>query len=375
MSRPRSSLGPARGGEGGRSALRLGRARPASGAGSRARASPYVGADGRAVEGPRHARAHPLARDPAGLDGRLDLPARERPPAGDRARRARAQAVPLPPALARRPRRDEVRPHDRLRRRRCRRSARASRRTWRCRGLPREKVLATVVRLLETTLIRVGNEEYARENGSFGLTTLRDRHVDVEGVELALRLPRQERQASTRSTSTTARLARDRAPLPGPARARSCSSTSTTTARCQTIDSDDVNAYLREIAGEDFTAKDFRTWAGTVLAALALAASSRRSTREAQAKKNVVDAIETRRRAARQHARRLPQVLRPPRGDRRLPRRRDARRPRSSARRQKLPRGARRAAPRGGGGARVPRGAAAPRDEGGLILRLAPLAG
>ena len=126
------------------------------------------------------------------------------------------------------------------------------------------------MRLLETTLIRVGNEEYARQNGSFGLTTLRDRHVDVDGRADPLPLPRQERQVEHAVDVARPRASRASSSAAATCPARSCSSTSTTTARRTRVDSADVNDYLREIAGDDFTAKDFRTWAGTVLAAYAL---------------------------------------------------------------------------------------------------------
>ena len=118
-----------------------------------------------------------------------------------------------------------------------------------------------MVRLLETTLIRVGNDEYAKANKTFGLTTLRNRHVEGRGHRAALPVPRQVRQAAQRHAAQTAASPGSCAGCRS-CRARSCSSTSTRTAGRQPIDSGDVNAYLREIAGEDFTAKDFRTWVG-----------------------------------------------------------------------------------------------------------------
>ena len=156
-------------------------------------------------------------------------------------------------------------------------------------GLPREKVLATVVRLLETTLIRVGNDEYARQNDSFGLTTLKNRHVGSRARRCA--------SASAARAGSPTRSACATAAWPGSSSAarscpaRSCSSTSTTTGQPRDVDSADVNEYLREIAGEDFTAKDFRTWAGTVLAAQALEEVEAFDS-QAQAKKNVLRAIE-----------------------------------------------------------------------------------
>jgi DNA topoisomerase-1 len=137
-------------------------------------------------------------------------------------------------------------------------------------GLPREKVLAAVVRLLETTLIRVGNEEYARANKSFGLTTLRARHVDVDGATLTFEF-RGKGGRPHRVDVNDRRLARiveHCQELPGQELFQYVDADS----QRRVVDSGDVNAYLREASGEDFTAKDFRTWAGTVFAALALSA-------------------------------------------------------------------------------------------------------
>jgi DNA topoisomerase-1 len=135
-------------------------------------------------------------------------------------------------------------------------------------GLPREKVLAAVVRLLETTGIRVGNEEYARANGSFGLTTLRTRHVEIDGATLTFEF-RGKGGRAHRVNVDDRRLARVVAhcqDLPGQELFQYVDADG---AR-RVVDSGDVNAYLREASGADFTAKDFRTWAGTVLASVAL---------------------------------------------------------------------------------------------------------
>jgi DNA topoisomerase-1 len=139
-------------------------------------------------------------------------------------------------------------------------------------GLPRDKVLASVVRLLETTLIRVGNAEYARDNGSYGLTTLRTRHVTVEGTRLRFEFRGKggKRHTVDVSDRRLARVVRRCQDLPGHELFQYLDEEG----QRQAIDSADVNAYLREIAGEEFTAKDFRTWGGTVLAALALAEPS-----------------------------------------------------------------------------------------------------
>jgi DNA topoisomerase I len=156
-------------------------------------------------------------------------------------------------------------------------------------GLTRDRVLATVVWLLEATLIRVGNEEYARANGSFGLTTLRGRHVAVRGadVRFAFRGKGGKEHVVGVRDRRLARIIRRLQDLPGQELFQYLGEDG---AR-RTLDSGDVNAYLHEITGEEFTAKDFRTWAGTVLAALALAEVREfRTAREAR--RNIVRAIE-----------------------------------------------------------------------------------
>jgi DNA topoisomerase-1 len=157
-------------------------------------------------------------------------------------------------------------------------------------GLPREKVLAAVVQLLEKTLIRVGNEEYAKDNGSFGLTTLRDQHAKIKGgtVHFEFRGKSGVEHAIDLQDKRLAKIVKACRDLPGYELFQYVDDDG---AR-QTIDSADVNGYLREISGQDFTAKDFRTWAGTVLAAKALAeVAAFKSTTEA--KRNVVTAIES----------------------------------------------------------------------------------
>ncbi|HZS08786.1 MAG TPA: DNA topoisomerase IB [Blastocatellia bacterium] len=157
-------------------------------------------------------------------------------------------------------------------------------------GLPREKVLATVVRLLERTLIRVGNEEYARANRSFGLTTLRDQHVRVKGSTLRFEFRGKSgvRHTIDLNDRRLARIVRRCQELPGQELFQYLDEAG----EPQSIGSAEVNDYLREITGEDFTAKDFRTWAGTVFAALALQESEDFDS-EAEAKRNVVRAIES----------------------------------------------------------------------------------
>jgi len=155
--------------------------------------------------------------------------------------------------------------------------------------LPREKVLAAVVRLLEATLIRVGNEEYARTNRSFGLTTMRVRHVEIEGAALRFRF-RGKSGVKHDADVNDARLARVVSrcqELPGEELFQFLDETG----EPRTVDSADVNEYLRDISGEEFTAKDFRTWAGTVLAAHALQEFESFDS-QTQAKRNVMAAIE-----------------------------------------------------------------------------------
>lgn len=157
-------------------------------------------------------------------------------------------------------------------------------------GLPRERVLAAVVRLLEKTRARVGNEEYARENRSFGLTTLRNRHADVGGSRIRFRFRGKGGKVSDVQLSDRklARIVGRCQDLPGQALFTYLDDDG----EPRVVDSADVNDYLREISGDDFTAKDFRTWAGTVLAAWALRELTAFDS-DAQAKKNVVRAIET----------------------------------------------------------------------------------
>jgi len=157
------------------------------------------------------------------------------------------------------------------------------------RGLPREKVLATVVHLLENTLIRVGNADYAKQNKSYGLTTLRDPHVKVEGTELRFQFKGKSGKTWRLSVKDRriAKIVKACQDLPG----QDLFQYIDETGERQSVTSADVNAYLKEITGRDITAKDFRTWAGTVLAAMALAEFEEFDS-EAKAKKNIRAAIE-----------------------------------------------------------------------------------
>lgn len=161
-------------------------------------------------------------------------------------------------------------------------------RDFRRSGLPREKVLAAVVRLLETTYIRIGNEEYEKENASYGLTTLRNRHVRTSGGTVRFRFRGKSGllHSVELNDRTVARIVRECQELPGyrlfqyiDADGNPCN-----------LDSGDANNYLREITGEEFSAKDFRTWAGTVLAARELFIAGPCQT-ETERKRTVVAAI------------------------------------------------------------------------------------
>jgi DNA topoisomerase-1 len=156
------------------------------------------------------------------------------------------------------------------------------------RGLSREKVLAAVVRLLELTLIRVGNDEYARLNRSFGLTTLRNRHARIEGGAVRFRFrgkSGQQHEVGLRDRRL-AGVVRRCQELPGQELFQFVDESG----EVRDITSDDVNDYIRAASGGDFTAKDFRTWAGTVLAYRALRALQPGTGKRA-AQKNVVEAI------------------------------------------------------------------------------------
>jgi len=155
--------------------------------------------------------------------------------------------------------------------------------------LTRRQILATVVRLLDKTLIRVGNDEYARENRSYGLTTLRGRHVEIRGIKLHFSFRGKSGVNHTVAISDRrlARIVQRCQDLPGQELFQYVDAQN----KRQTISSDDVNAYLREITGRDITAKDFRTWAGTMLAARELRelgpAPSQR-----QAQRNILQAVD-----------------------------------------------------------------------------------
>ncbi|HUR60298.1 MAG TPA: DNA topoisomerase IB [Opitutaceae bacterium] len=156
------------------------------------------------------------------------------------------------------------------------------------RGLGREKVLATMVRLLEATLVRVGNDEYARDNGSFGLSTMKDKHAAVSGQRVQFRFKGKSgrHHRIELRDPRIARIVRAVQDLPG----QDLFQYVDEQGRTRDIKSDDVNEYLRRIAGGEFSAKDFRTWAGTVLAAVMLQQCAK-CTSKTKAKQNIVQAI------------------------------------------------------------------------------------
>jgi DNA topoisomerase-1 len=162
-------------------------------------------------------------------------------------------------------------------------------RDLRLHGLPRRKVLAAVVKLLETTLVRVGNDEYAKSNHSFGLTTLRDRHAKINGSKVTLEFKGKSgvEHEIDLSDARLAKIVKACQDLPG----QELFQYRDDEGQVRDVGSADVNQYIQEVAGNGFTAKDFRTWAGTVLAAMALQ-EVRTFDSKAQAKKNVVRAVE-----------------------------------------------------------------------------------
>ncbi len=157
-------------------------------------------------------------------------------------------------------------------------------------GLPRRKVLALVVTLLETTFIRVGNEEYARQNQSFGLTTMQDDHVKISGGRLRFKFrgkSGKDHEVELHD-ARLARLVRQCRDVPG----YDLFQYYDEDGQPHDVESSDVNEYLREVTGEEFTAKDFRTWAGTVLASLALSEFEKFDS-QAERKRHLVAAIKS----------------------------------------------------------------------------------
>ncbi|WP_213803974.1 DNA topoisomerase IB [Granulicella sp. dw_53] len=157
-------------------------------------------------------------------------------------------------------------------------------------NLPREKVLAAIVSLMESTLIRVGNEEYARANKSYGLTTMRNRHVEVQGSNITFTFQGKSRIHHTINLQDRrlANIVKRCSDIPGYELFQYLDPDGTH----HSIDSADVNQYLQEITGQHFTAKDFRTWAGSVLACDLLHAFEPFAS-PTEAKRNIVQAIKS----------------------------------------------------------------------------------
>ena len=155
-------------------------------------------------------------------------------------------------------------------------------------GMPREKVLAAVVRLLETTTIRIGNEEYAKENGSYGLTTMKNSHVRVSGGEMrfTFRGKSKIRHAISLEDRRLAKIVRGCQDMPGQRLFQYLGDDG----EAHAVESSDVNDYIRAISGDDFSAKDFRTWEGTVACALLLVDRSPIES-EAERKRQVSEAM------------------------------------------------------------------------------------
>jgi len=156
-------------------------------------------------------------------------------------------------------------------------------------GLPRERVLGTVVQLLDKALIRVGNGQYARQNGSFGLTTLRNKHVNVAGSRIRFEFVGKsgKKHSVGVDDKRLAKVVKQCQEIPG----YELFQYQDDRGAYQTVDSSDVNEYLREITGQEFSAKDFRTWGGTVTAAAALQELSLANS-ASQTKKNIRTAVQ-----------------------------------------------------------------------------------
>lgn len=156
-------------------------------------------------------------------------------------------------------------------------------------GLPREKILAAIVYLLQATTMRIGNREYARSNQSFGMTTLRKKHVRIDGTQIQFEFRGKSgvRHSITLHDRRLARIIQRTRDLPGQELFQYVDDEG----QRHSIGSADVNDYLRQLSGQDYTAKDFRTWAGTVLAAVTLQENIQFES-EIQAKKNIAQAIE-----------------------------------------------------------------------------------
>lgn len=165
---------------------------------------------------------------------------------------------------------------------------RAVRRDLALKGMPREKALATVVRLLETTLVRIGNEDYARKNHSYGLTTMKNRHVRVKGDQIAFcfRGKAGKKHEISVHDPQLAKIVRKCQEMPG----QQLFEYVDEKGDVRTVSSSDVNEYLRSLSSDDFSAKDFRTWAGTMLMASALSRCAPFYS-ESQAKRNVDTAV------------------------------------------------------------------------------------
>lgn len=155
-------------------------------------------------------------------------------------------------------------------------------------GLPEDKIVAAVVRLMDLAHIRVGNEEYARENNSFGLTTMRDRHVQIKGSQLhfEFRGKRGQLQVIDLHDRRLAAIVKRSRDLPGYELFQYLDESGS---RAK-LESGTVNRYLRDTTGADITAKDFRTWHGTVHAAVELGACGEATT-ATEARRNVVSAV------------------------------------------------------------------------------------
>ena len=278
--------------------------------------------DGRGVDRRRgDAGADPAAGDPAGLEGSLDLPRPLRPHPGDRLRRSGPQAVPLPRALAAAAGGTEVRAGARVRPRAAEAAPRRHRRPARARGCRASGRWPARVRLLDLGFFRVGSEVYAEENESFGLATVRREHVTISAARSVFDFPAksgQRRVQSIRDAAARRAIEAMHRRRSGPEDLLAYRSGR----EWVDVRSDEINDYIHEKIGDEFTAKNFRTWHGTVLAAVALAGEEPPRS-EAAAKRAISARGQPGLRGARQHPGRLPRLLHRPPRPRPLPRRHD----------------------------------------------------
>ena len=228
----------------------------------------YFDTEGKLITDEQRLAADQASRDSAGLDKGLDLSERELSHSSDWPRCAQTQTISLSRTLARSSRRKQIRPYNRIRQSVAENPQTGRERFEVVRASAKQGAGRRSCNCSRRTFIRIGNEEYARENKSFGLTTMKDRHVEVKGAKLRFRF--RGKSGRDHEVDVTdrriAKIVSKLQDLPG----QDLFQYVDDDGEMRDVTSQEVNEYLREITGEDFSAKDFRTWAGTVLTAIAL---------------------------------------------------------------------------------------------------------